>query len=79
MFFHFWVVVQIYSIFISVLYPICTSRNEVQKMELSSFILQHSATYSNTLLLKATKMSSNIRIQRICQHCEKEFAAKTTR
>ena len=79
MFFHFWVVVQIYSIFINVLYPICTSRNEVQKMELSSFILQHSATYSNTLLLKATKMSSNIRIQRICQHCEKEFAAKTTR
>ena len=41
-------------------------------------VLQHYATYSNTLLLKATKMSSNIRIQRIYQHCEKEFTAKTT-
>jgi len=47
-------------------------------MELSSFKLQHSATYSNTLLLKATKMSSNIRIQRIGQHCDKEITAQTT-
>ena len=78
MFLYFWFIMGIYSILINILYPICTSRNEVQKMELSSFILQHSATYSNTLLLKATKMSSNIRIQRICQHSEKEFAAKTT-
>jgi len=54
MFFHFWLVVQIYSIFISVLYPICTSRNEVQNMELSFFILQHSATYSYTLQHSAT-------------------------
>jgi len=29
-------------------------------MELSFFILQHSATYSNTLLLKATKMSQTL-------------------
>ena len=29
----------IHSIFINVLSPICTSRNEAQKMELSSFIL----------------------------------------
>ena len=41
-------------------------------------LLQHIATCSNTWLHKATKMSSNIRIQRICQHCEKEFKAKTT-
>ena len=45
-------------------------------MELSSFMLQHSATYSNTLLLKATKMSSNIKIQRIGQHREKNLRPK---
>ena len=66
----------IYSLFISDLYPICTSRNEVQNCELSLFLLQHSATYSYTLLHKATNVSSNIRIQRIGQHREKNLRPK---
>lgn len=30
-------------------------------------------------VLKGRKMSSNIRIQRICEYCDKEFTAKTTK
>jgi excisionase family DNA binding protein len=43
-------------------------------------ILQHIATFSYLWLHTQTKstMSSNIRIQRICQYCGKEFTAKTT-
>jgi len=37
----------IYSLFVSDLYLICTSRIEVQNMELSYFVLQPIATLSN--------------------------------
>ena len=49
MFQYFWFIMGIYSIFFNVLYLICTSRNEVQNLELSSFILQHPATSCNIL------------------------------
>jgi len=42
-------IIGINCIIIRVLYPICTSRNEVQILEIYYFVLQHSATYSNTL------------------------------
>jgi len=47
--------------------------------------LQHTATWSNILQHTATcfyphikVMSSNMKVQRICQHCGKEFTAQTT-
>ena len=40
-------IMGIYSIFIDALYPICTSRNEVQNLELSYFVLQRIATLCN--------------------------------
>ena len=41
-----------------VLHLICTLRNEVQILEIYYFVLQHQETNSNTLLHKATKISS---------------------
>ena len=65
-------------LFIKYLYLNCTLLWVKRQICTSTHFLEgnwHTQTHRDTI---SYKMSSNIKVQRICQHCGKEFTARTT-
>jgi excisionase family DNA binding protein len=64
------------------LYLICTFNPVCRQICTSNHFfgsgLQHTATYCTAKQQTATTMNSNIKVQRICERCGKDFTARTT-
>lgn len=63
------------KIFVPLLY---LERVEVTNLHLSPFFWRNDGTLRHKLTHQDTDMSTNIKVQRICEYCGKEFTAKTT-